>query len=274
MFDALDKNRKLAYYFYRCFQSLPRKKVLGLKKQPNINLQAALAGDHREAARIISLIENDPAAAQLLFNGLESESDTHVIGFTGPPGVGKSTLIAAIADKYTGAGKSLAVLAIDPSSPRTGGAILGDRVRMQRLAEAPNLFVRSMSARGSLGGLSPGTQLAVTLLRAMPFDLIFVETVGAGQSDVEISKLADHCVVLVSPDYGDSLQIAKSGLLEIADTYVVSKSARSAGNNKAAELREIAKLTAVIGEKVPEVVCTDAPTGLGIDALIEVIVPN
>jgi LAO/AO transport system kinase len=161
----------------------------------------------------------------------------HVVGVTGPPGVGKSTLVAALVKEVRASGRTVAVVAIDPSSPITGGAILGDRVRMQQHAGDAGVFIRSMAARGHIGGLAGTTAAAVSVLAACGFDLVIIETVGTGQSEVEVAALADTTVVLQAPETGDEIQAMKAGLLEVADVVVVGKSDRPGADRAASQLR-------------------------------------
>ena len=160
-----------------------------------------------------------------------------LIGVTGPPGSGKSTLVAALVAEVRATGRAVAVLAIDPSSPVTGGAILGDRIRMQQYAADPDVFIRSMASRGHLGGLAGTTAEAAAALAACGFDLVFIETVGTGQSEVEVAAIADTTVVVQAPEMGDEVQALKAGLLEVADIVVVNKSDRPGADRAAAQLR-------------------------------------
>ena len=187
-------------------------------------VDALLHGDKRAAAKLISLIEDDePAAADAIALIHPHAGKAHVVGFTGAPGVGKSSLINRLLRWYRAAGRTVGVVAVDPTSPYTGGAVLGDRIRMADLGTDPGVFIRSMATRGHAGGLALATFDAVRVLDAMGMDLVFVETVGAGQSEVEIATRAHTTVVVEMPLTGDVVQSMKAGLLEVGDVYVVNK---------------------------------------------------
>lgn len=189
-----------------------------------------------EAAELISRIENRPGEAEALLDSLPEEAIPR-IGITGAPGVGKSTLIARLIEEYRRRGKKVGVLAVDPSSPLTGGALLGDRVRMQTHAADENVFIRSMATRGHLGGLSRATAGAAKILAAWGADLIIIETVGVGQSETEIMHLADAVAVILTPLSGDDIQMLKAGVFEIADIFVVNKADRGRAETLAENLR-------------------------------------
>jgi LAO/AO transport system kinase len=181
--------------------------------------------DRRRIARVVSAIENGgPDAEAMLRDAHRDARHVPVIGITGPPGVGKSTLVDRLAVHWAERGETVAVLAIDPSSPHTGGALLGDRVRMDRAASHANVFVRSLASRGELGGLASAAHDVVTILGSLGFDRVVLETVGAGQADVSVATIADIVVHVGMPGMGDQVQVAKAGILEIADVYVVNKS--------------------------------------------------
>ena len=178
-------------------------------------------------ARAISLVENGSAGSEALLAGLHSLVGTaRRVGVTGPPGGGKSTLVERLAAHYRAAGLTVGVIAIDPSSPFTGGALLGDRIRMERAALDPGVFIRSMASRGSLGGMATTTGEVADVMDAYGFDRILIETVGVGQSELEIASVSDSTVVVLVPESGDGIQVMKAGLMEIADVYVVNKSDR------------------------------------------------
>jgi len=187
-------------------------------------VSAVLAGDRRALARLLTQIENDAPPAEAALAALFAHTGrAHLIGITGPPGTGKSSLVSALARVYRRAQLTVAIVAVDPSSPFTGGAILGDRIRMRDLAGDPGIFIRSMASRGSLGGLARATADVVRALDAAGFERILIETVGAGQTEVDIARAAQTTVVVEAPGLGDDVQAIKAGLLEVADVLVVNK---------------------------------------------------
>ena len=196
----------------------------------------------------------------------------HVIGLTGAPGVGKSTMTSALIAAYRAQGLRVAVLAVDPSSPFSGGAVLGDRVRMQTHATDPDVFIRSMATRGHLGGLAAAAPQALRVLDACGFDVVLLETVGVGQSEVEVVGQADTVLVLLAPGMGDGVQVAKAGILEIADVFVINKADRDGVSATTRDLRGMLALNAG-GEEVwvPPIVRTVATTGEGIDDVVSAV---
>ncbi len=224
-------------------------------------------GEARAVGRAISRMESrSDDARELLATLFPHTGRAQVIGVTGPPGSGKSTLTDRIIETARKAGKRVGVVAVDPSSPFTGGALLGDRVRMNMRATDPGVFIRSMATRGSLGGLSRGAPDAVRVLDAAGYDIIVVETVGVGQAEVDIMSIADTVVVVAVPGMGDEIQNIKAGLMEIGDVFVVNKADREGAERTAAELQEWLTHTGQDGWD-PAVVMTTASKGEGIDGL-------
>ena len=233
-------------------------------------LERLRQGDHRAVARLISLLENgERERLREVAEALNPATGrAQVIGLTGAPGVGKSTLCDALVAAYRELGSTVGVLAVDPSSPFTGGALLGDRVRMQRHALDDGVYIRSMATRGHLGGLAWATPQAVRVLDAAGCELILVETVGVGQAEVEVASLADTTVVVLAPGFGDAVQVAKAGILEVADLFVVNKADRDGAADVARELRHMLHLGERRAWEVP-VVKTVADRGEGVVELVE-----
>jgi LAO/AO transport system kinase len=237
---------------------------------------AAVAGDRLALARLLTAVENHTAVAEAALRRLyPTAGRAHLVGITGPPGSGKSTLVAALIAEVRKAGRTVAVVAVDPSSPITGGALLGDRVRMQASAGDDAVFIRSMASRGHAGGLASTSTAAAAVLDAAGFDLILIETVGTGQSEVEVAAAADTTVVLEAPEMGDEVQAIKAGLLEVADLVVVNKGDKPGAQRTAAQLRAMLVATAVRDAddsrprpKRPEVLITTAATGDGVPELL------
>ncbi|MGZ6870097.1 MAG: methylmalonyl Co-A mutase-associated GTPase MeaB [Frankiaceae bacterium] len=206
-------------------------------------VDAASAGSHRAVARLVSLVEDaSPALREVMALLAGRGRGAQVVGLTGSPGVGKSTTTSALVSAYRARGSQVGVLAVDPSSPFSGGALLGDRVRMQEHATDPGVYIRSLASRGHLGGLSLATPQAVRVLDACGFDVILVETVGVGQAEVDIAGLADTTVVLLAPGMGDGIQAAKAGILEIADIFVVNKADREGAEQTRRDLKHMLQL--------------------------------
>lgn len=232
---------------------------------------AARNGDRRALARIISIVEDRRNGADEILEDLYPHAgDAYVIGLTGAPGAGKSTLTDQLIRLIRSDGHEVAVLAVDPSSPFTGGAILGDRVRMQDHVTDRGVYVRSMGSRGHLGGISDATTRAIMILDAVGKPFVIVETVGVGQAEVEIADSADTTVVVVNPGWGDAIQAAKAGLLEIADVFVVNKSDRPGAPETVRDLKQMLMLGAT-GSWVPPIVETVGTDGSGVDELWRVI---
>lgn len=224
------------------------------------------SGNFLALARALTLVENDLEGAAEFLREL-NPCNTPIIGITGPPGAGKSTLVNAMINNLSAQGKAIAVLAIDPTSPFNLGSLLGDRVRMAEQFNKPNVFIRSLATRGSLGGLSGKTIEMCDVLKSVGFDYILVETVGVGQSEVEIAGLADTSVVVLVPEAGDEIQSMKSGLMEIADIFVVNKSDRDGADTFANNLK---KLVHQRTDYIP-VINTIADKLSGIDDLMEAL---
>ncbi|HLH84247.1 MAG TPA: methylmalonyl Co-A mutase-associated GTPase MeaB [Trebonia sp.] len=225
------------------------------------------AGDARALARVISMIEDGDSRIRSVLKELRpAPRAARVIGLTGAPGAGKSTLTSALVRAFRARELRTAVLAVDPTSPFSGGALLGDRVRMQDHATDPGVFIRSMGSRGQLGGLAAAAPQAVRVLAAAGYPVIFVETVGVGQAEVEVASAADTTVVLVVPGMGDSVQAAKAGILEVADVLVVNKADRPDTQATVRDLRSMVALASA--DWKPPIVTTIAPAGEGIDELV------
>ena len=206
-------------------------------------VERARAGDPRSVGRLITLVEDGTAQLRDLMAALAPVSgEAHIVGLTGSPGVGKSTTTSALVAQFRAAGRRVGVLAVDPSSPFSGGALLGDRIRMQEHATDPEVFIRSMASRGHLGGLASATPQAVRVLDAAGCDPVLVETVGVGQSEVEVAGEADTTIVLLAPGMGDGIQAAKAGILEVGDIFVVNKADRDGADATARELRHMISL--------------------------------
>ena len=234
-------------------------------------IEGAQSGDVRKIARLISKIEDGGNEAREAMRALAAYSGrAHVIGLTGAPGVGKSTTTSALVTALRAAGHRVAVLAVDPSSPFSGGALLGDRIRMQRHSGDDGVYIRSMASRGHLGGLSATTPQVIRVLDATGFDIVIIETVGVGQSEVEIAATADTSIVLLAPGMGDGIQAAKAGILEIGDIFVVNKADRDGADATAREIRHMVELGTWSGWR-PPVLKASAAQGTGVDEVVEAI---
>ncbi|MFD5429017.1 methylmalonyl Co-A mutase-associated GTPase MeaB [Streptomyces sp. NPDC127084] len=234
----------------------------------------AREGRPRAVARLISLVEGAaPQLREVMAELAPLTGGAYVVGLTGSPGVGKSTSTSALVTAYRKAGKRVGVLAVDPSSPFSGGALLGDRVRMSDHASDPGVYIRSMATRGHLGGLAWAAPQAIRVLDAAGCDVVLVETVGVGQSEVEIASQADTSVVLLAPGMGDGIQAAKAGILEIGDVYVVNKADRDGADATARELNHMLGLgeSRGPGDWRPPIVKTVAARGQGVEEVVEAL---
>jgi LAO/AO transport system kinase len=241
--------------------------------------ERARGGERRALARLLTEVEDRSAAGEAALRILYPLAGAaHLVGVTGAPGAGKSTLVAALVAAVRRTGRPVAVIAIDPSSPITGGALLGDRVRMQQFAGDPDVFIRSMASRGHVGGLATSSVAAAAVLDACGFPLVFIETVGTGQAEVEVAAIADTTVVVQAPEMGDEVQAIKAGLLEVADIVVVNKGDRPGAQRAAAQLRAMLTVgvrhdrAAVLAgrpqPKRPDVLLATALTGEGVPELL------
>ncbi|NLO55637.1 MAG: methylmalonyl Co-A mutase-associated GTPase MeaB [Thermovirga sp.] len=229
----------------------------------------ALQGDPRSIARLITAIESETDRSRQIMQSIyPCTGKAHLIGVTGSPGAGKSTFLDKLISSMMAAGQSVGVIAVDPSSPFTGGAVLGDRLRMQRHSLDPGVFIRSMGSRGSLGGLSRGTYEAALILDACGKDVVLIETVGVGQSEIDIVKIADTVALLLVPGMGDDIQIMKAGIMEIADVFIVNKADRDGSERVVREVNIMLDLQAG-KEWRPPVIPTVAESGEGIENAAE-----
>jgi len=230
--------------------------------------EEVIKGNHRAVARAISLVENNRSAAQEMMKKIFPYTGKSIIvGVTGSPGSGKSTLVDKMIEYLRKNGKKIGIVAVDPSSPFSGGAILGDRIRMMRHSVDSEVFIRSMAARGHLGGVAKATGEAIAILEAAGKDLILVETVGVGQDEVEVVKLADIILVIIIPGAGDEIQAFKAGIMEIADIFVLNKADSPAAEKTERQLRAMLDL-GFEGEAIPPVVKTVATEGEGVNLLV------
>ena len=230
------------------------------------------AGDPRALARAISTVENrTPGWSELLKALFPHSGHARILGLTGPPGAGKSTLVDQLARHYRKENRTVGIIAVDPTSPYTGGAILGDRIRMQDHFSDPGIYIRSMATRGSLGGLARTTADVATVLDASGRDLVMIETVGVGQDEVDIVRLADVTIVILVPGMGDDVQTIKAGIMEIADIFVINKSDREGAERVEREIRALQSLAMRSDHWTPPIVKTVASEGTGIAELAAAI---
>jgi LAO/AO transport system kinase len=235
-------------------------------------LERVIAGDPAAVARAISKVEDDAASASELMRQIFPRTGRSlVIGITGAPGAGKSSLVDKLAAYYRKQGDRVGIIAVDPSSPFSGGAILGDRIRMQTLSLDKGVFIRSMATRGNLGGLARATVEAVAILDASGYDKIIVETVGVGQDEIEIAKTADVCVVVLVPGMGDDVQTMKAGIMEIADVLVINKADRDGVLRTEKELQALLGLATRVDEWQPPIVKTVAIENRGVEDLARAV---
>lgn len=229
------------------------------------------AGNRRALARAISVVETGGAPARALMAAAYPHTGTaHLIGITGPPGAGKSTLVTALAQAWRARGQTVGIVAVDPTSPFTGGAVLGDRIRMQALGGDPGVFIRSMASRGRLGGLAAATADAAALIDAAGFDIVLIETVGAGQGEVDIARAAHTTIVVEVPGMGDDVQSIKAGMLEIADLFVVNKADREGADKVVRQLKAMLHLGEYRpGAWTPPVLTAIAMRGDGCPAILD-----
>jgi len=231
-------------------------------------VEGILKKDKRSAARLITLIEReDPKAVDALKKLYKYTGNSYIIGITGPPGAGKSSLVNELAKRMRAKGKTVGIIAVDPTSPFTGGALLGDRIRMQDLTLDPGIFIRSMASRGSLGGIAKATYDAINVLDAFGMDYIIVETVGVGQTEIDIVKVADTVVVVLVPGLGDDVQAIKAGIMEIADIFAVNKADREGADKLVTEIEMMLDLSQKEFLMRPPIIKTVATTGAGVDEL-------
>jgi LAO/AO transport system kinase len=233
-------------------------------------IDEALNGSIRSLGKLISLVENEEAGMHEALQALYPHTgNAQVIGITGPPGVGKSTLVGGLAESYFEAKHSVGILAVDPSSPLSGGSLLGDRIRMNHLPPSGDVFIRSLSSRGALGGISQATMNVVRILDAAKRDIIIIETIGVGQDEVEIMHVADTSILVLAPGFGDEIQALKAGIMEIADIFVVNKADQPDAVKYVHTLEKTVHSLSSDRPWIPPVVKTIALQGAGLDKLME-----
>jgi LAO/AO transport system kinase len=235
-------------------------------------VDAVSGGESRALARLITRVENREPGWQDAMKALYPNTGTApIVGITGPPGAGKSSLTNRIAAILLEQGQRVGIIAVDPTSPFSGGALLGDRLRMRDVATASGIFIRSMATRGTLGGLCQGARDVARILDAAGHEIVLIETVGVGQDEIEVVKAADLVVVVCVPGQGDSVQTLKAGIMEIADLFVVNKADRDGADELVEDIRSMLSLTAERGVEAPPVLKTCALSGEGVDALVEAL---
>jgi len=228
-------------------------------------------GDIRSIAKGISIVESGGIKSDDLLNKLYNRNCSYIIGVTGPPGAGKSSLINLLIDEFKHHFRKIAILAVDPSSPFTGGALLGDRIRMQQHAMSESVFIRSMASRGHLGGISGATKDAIKIVSAAGYDLVIIETVGVGQSEIDIVKLSDTTILILVPGYGDEIQVMKSGIMEIGEVFVVNKSDKSGSEKLATTVKWLLKENYGNKSYLPPVILSSVTNNTGIKDIVKAV---
>ena len=243
-----------------------------MKRDEKKLIQGLSSGNRVSLSRLISIIESDPSAILRIFQSIKKvPNNVYTIGITGPPGAGKSTLTSQIIKKFREDGLTIGVIAVDPSSPFTGGAVLGDRIRMQEHTLDNSVFIRSLGSRGDFGGMSNSASGIVKLFDVFGMDIVIIETVGVGQTELDIIKIADCVVVTLVPEAGDGIQAMKAGLMEIGDIFVVNKSDRGGAEKLAREIDYMASLKKQISQRKTKVLIAQAENNIGIDEIIDEI---
>lgn len=243
------------------------------KSQEEKLVEKVLKGDEIALARLISIVENESSSMSKILPIIQPFiSRAHCIGFTGPPGAGKSSLVNQVTRILRSKGKKVGIIAVDPTSPFSGGAFLGDRIRMQSHYLDPGVFIRSMSTRGSYGGLARSTKDVIKMMDAYGMEYILVETVGVGQTELDIIGTTDITVVILVPEGGDSVQAMKAGLIEIGDLFVINKADRPGAEDVAMQLKSILQMNPRYREKLPPILLTQSINGIGVEELVDSII--